>query len=287
MMNYKIKIGTRESNLALYQAIEVEKKIRNLGFETEIVKIKTHGDMDQKPFSISKDFGLFTKKINEELLNEDIDIAVHSMKDLPSEIEEGIKIIAVLKRDFYEDFFVSYKNIFELENGKKVGTSSQRRKSFLKMLRPDLEIVDVRGNVETRIKRLENNEIDALILSLAGIKRLNLSVPGHVLDPDIFVPQANQGIIVILTRKNFFLNDKISEINDSETFIIAYVEREFLKVMNAGCHSSLGVLARYKGNRIILHLAYIDEKRYDYYTNFQFDNLNEEIIKFRRWFYGR
>ncbi|MDP8011556.1 MAG: hydroxymethylbilane synthase [Thermoplasmata archaeon] len=287
MKDYKIKIGTRGSKLALAQAMEVSKRLNEIGFETEIIEIKSHGDEDHTPLRLSKQFGLFTKRINEELLNEKIDIAVHSMKDIPTEIENGLKIVAVLKRDNYEDFFVSNYNVLNLESGKKVGTSSPRRRSFLKILRPDLEIVDLRGNVETRLKKFESNEVDALILALAGLKRLNLKVPGYVLDPDIFVPQANQGIIAIVSRNDFSFNGKISKINDEKTFDLANVEREFLKEMDAGCHSSVGILARFIGNKILVHVSIVKDIRMDYWSIFKLNELNNEINKFKRWYNGR
>ncbi len=287
MKDYKIKIGTRGSKLALAQAMDVSKRLNEIGFETEIIEIKSHGDEDHTPLRLSKEFGLFTKRINEELLNEKIDIAVHSMKDIPTEIENGLKIVAVLKRDNYEDFFVSNYNVLNLESGKKVGTSSPRRRSFLKILRPDLEIVDLRGNVETRLKKFESNEVDALILALAGLKRLNLKVPGYVLDPDIFVPQANQGIIAIVSRNDSSFNGKISKINDEKTFDLANVEREFLKEMDAGCHSSVGILARFIGNKILVHVSIVKDIRMDYWSIFKLNELNNEINKFRRWYNGR
>ncbi len=287
MMNYKIRIGTRGSNLALIQALEVSEMLKNIGFDTEIIKIKTEGDIDQRPLYMTREFGIFTKKINEELLNENIDIAVHSMKDLPVKIEEGLKIVSVLKRERYEDFFLSNKNIFEIEEGKKIGTSSLRRKSFLKIIRPDIEIVDVRGNIDTRIKKYENKEVDGLILAYAGIKRLNLNPIGHILDPDLFVPQANQGIIAILSRNDFHLNEKISLINHKETFLIGMVEKEFLRELDAGCHSPVGVLARLIDGKILIHVAYIDDKRYDYWSKFEIKYLDEELKRFRRWYDAR
>ncbi|MGC8662874.1 MAG: hydroxymethylbilane synthase [Thermoplasmata archaeon] len=283
----KIRIGTRGSKLALIQAMEVFKRLNEIGIETEIVKIESHGDLDQTPLRLSKEFGLFTKKINAELLNENIDIAVHSMKDLPSKIEEDLKITAVLRREYYEDFFISNENMLSMPLGKKIGTSSPRRRAFIKMLRPDLEIVDIRGNVETRIKKFKKGEIDAIILALAGIKRLGLEVPGHILDPDIFVPQANQGIIAIVSRRDFYLNNKIFNINDERTFLLGMVEREILDEMDAGCHSSVGVLARLKSNKILLHVAIVEEERKDYWSLFSADEKADAIIKFRRWYDGR
>ncbi len=192
-----IRIGSRASPLALAQAKIVEDLLREKGFKTEIVKIRSKGDSTDLPLRLSRDFGIFTKEINRALLENRIDMAVHSMKDLPTSLEEGLEISAVVKRGPIEDFLVSKKDLFQLPPGSKVGTSSQRRRVFAMFLRPDLEIVDIRGNVETRLKKYMNGEVDALILARAGLERLNINVEGEILNRDIFIPQANQETIFL------------------------------------------------------------------------------------------
>lgn len=283
----KLIIGTRGSKLAIAQAEEVLIKLKSIGIDSEIVKIKSDGDSDNTPLRLSKTFGIFTKKINKKLLDEEIDIAVHSMKDLPTQMEEGLSITAVLERKYFEDFFVSRENFFEMPPGRRIGTSSPRRRAFVNILRPDIQVMDLRGNVETRIEKFEKGEVDGVIVALAGLKRLNLSPPGHVLDPDIFVPQANQGIVAAVTRVDFEMNQVIQKINDHDTYVVAMIEREILGEMDAGCHSSIGVLARFHGCKILLHVAAVEKERLDYWNLFSLNEKADAIKRFKEWYYGR
>jgi porphobilinogen deaminase len=280
----KIRIGTRGSKLAIAQAMEVKNRLKSIGIDSEIITIKSHGDSDNTPLRLSKNFGIFTKEINSALLDEKIDIAVHSMKDLPTKIEYGLKIAAVLERKYIEDFFISNDNFFTIPSGKKIGTSSPRRRAFVKILRPDIEVVDLRGNVETRIEKFENHLLDGIILALAGIKRLGIDPPGHVLDPDIFVPQANQGVIALVTRDDLEINNKIENINDQGTYELAMIEREILDEMDAGCHSSIGVIARFLNEKILLHVAIVENERMDYWSVFSLDEKKDAFKKFKRWY---
>jgi hydroxymethylbilane synthase len=279
-----IRIGSRASPLALAQAKIVEDLLRKKGFQTEIVKISSKGDSTDLPLRLSRDFGIFTKEINRALLENRIDMAVHSMKDLPTSLEEGLEISAVVKRGPIEDFLVSKKDLFQLPPGSKVGTSSQRRRVFAMFLRPDLEIVDIRGNVETRLKKYMNGEVDALILARAGLVRLNINVEGEILNKDIFIPQANQGAIAVVTRGDHF--SKISSaVDDWETHIETFIEREALKKVDAGCHSSLGMYAKFQDNRILFHSSYIkDMKRYDFYMKIEPWEIDDLIKDFIRWY---
>jgi len=281
----KIRIGTRGSMLALYQANLVAQKIEKLGIKTEIIKISSKGDTTTTPLRMSKEYGIFTKKINENLLNDNIDLAVHSMKDLPTEIEPELEISAVLERGPVEDFFYSRYTLDTLPKGSKVGTSSERRRNFLKLFRNDIELIDIRGNIDTRIEKLRNGQIDGIVLAYAGISRLGLNLKGEMLNPDIFIPQANQGAIAIVSRKNTF-NYISKNINDEKSFVLTSIERDALKVINAGCHSSIGILARYAGNKILFHSAVVKgNERSDFWQLLDLREKKELLKHFERWYY--
>ncbi|MGC8580851.1 MAG: hydroxymethylbilane synthase [Thermoplasmata archaeon] len=281
----KIRIGTRGSKLALYQANLVAQKIEKLGIKTEIIKITSSGDNTTTPLRMSKEYGLFTKEINENLLNDNIDIAVHSMKDLPTEMEPELEISAVLERGPIEDFFYSQYTLNTLPKGSKVGTSSERRRNFLKFFRNDIEVVDIRGNIDTRIKKLKNGQMDGIVLAYAGISRLGLNITGEMLNPDIFVPQANQGAIAVVSRKKSF--DYISKnINDEKSLMVTSIERDALKTINAGCHSSVGILARLVGEKILFHSAVIKgNERNDFWQLFDLKEKKEFLKRFERWYH--
>lgn len=284
ILSGKIRIGTRGSHLAMAQARIAENLLKGKGFETEIVVIKSAGDFTEIPLRLSKDYGLFTKEINRALLENRIDIAVHSMKDIPTSLEEGLEISAVLKRGPVEDFFISKFHLLEMPEGAKVGTSSQRRRDFIKFMRPDIEVVDLRGNVDTRLKKYTNGEVDGIVLAKAGISRLSINVSGETLDKDLFVPQANQGAIALVTRGDYF--SKVSgTVDDWETHMETFIERDALKRVNAGCHSSLGIYVKLIGSEITFHAAYIrDMKRYDFYAQIQAWEIEELLKKFSRWY---
>ena len=200
-----IKIGTRGSALALYQAEVVRSKLKECfplaGFE--FVKIRTKGDMIRRGAIEEIGPGIFTREIEEALLAKEIDLAVHSAKDLASELPEGLLIGAVLTREDSRDCLVARggTTLKELSSGAKVGTSSLRRKAQLRKLRPDLEFCEMRGNVDTRVKKIEQGELDAMVIAYAGLKRLGLAkCATEIFDPEIFLPQAGQGALAVEMR---------------------------------------------------------------------------------------
>ncbi|MFP3256135.1 MAG: hydroxymethylbilane synthase [Thermoplasmata archaeon] len=285
-MNFsgKIRIGSRGSPLAIAQAKIVEDILKNRGYNTEIIEIKSRGDQTDIPLRMSKEFGLFTKEINSALLEKRIDIAVHSMKDIPTNLEKGLEISAVVKRGPVEDFLVSKKGLFDLPEGSKIGTSSQRRREFLKFLRPDIEIVDIRGNLDTRIKKYKDGAFDGIIVARAGLVRLDVNIEGETLNRDLFLPQANQGAIAVVTRGDIF--SKISSlVDDWETHIETFIEREALRKVGAGCHSTLGLYAKFYGDKIMFHASHIkDMKRFDFYRFVDAWNIDELLNDFMRWY---
>jgi len=285
-----IKVGTRGSKLSLAQTDIV---LNALNKDRFIVKvIKTKGDLDLRPLDKIGIKGIFEKEIDQALLSHEIDIAIHSMKDLPSELPEDLIIATVPKRESPNDVLISLNSLRlnELKSNTKIGTSSLRRLVQLKYLRNDLDIVNIRGNVETRINKLLNKEYDAIILAEAGLKRLKLE---HYIterfDTKIFVPAPSQGILAVVTRKeDTQLIEMLKHIEDKVTRLESIAERTLLAKMNAGCRFPLGALARVIDSKIRLHacVCSIDAtKRIDVELEDSIDNahklgerVSEELI---------
>ena len=240
----KLKIGTRNSPLALWQAQEVESKLKTLGFETEIVPIISSGDknLDQPLYALGIT-GVFTKDLDIALLNKEIDIAVHSLKDVPTQLPHNIQISAVLERDFPEDVLVRNDDSEPLDiEVLKIATSSLRRRAFWLKEFPETEFTDIRGNVQTRLKKLDNGIANATIFSLAGIKRMNLDITYEQIP---FLLQApSQGVVAIASLSdNDKLNEMLKTISHKETEICVTIEREFLKTLEGGCTAPIGAKA--------------------------------------------
>jgi hydroxymethylbilane synthase len=242
-----IRIGTRGSQLALYQAEQV--KLCLTGnfpqYNFEIVVIHTKGDkiLDVALSKIG-DKGLFTKEIETALLNNEIDLAVHSLKDLPTALPSGLTLGGVLQRGQVLDALISKdgKKITELTSVDTVGTSSLRRISQLLHLNKEIQIKDIRGNVNSRLNKMENGYCDALLLAGAGLIRLGLKDKiTQLIDPDLMLPAVSQGIIGIEIRENDnYINDFIKAITHPETYISALAERTFLRKLEGGCQVPLG-----------------------------------------------
>ncbi|OMH41165.1 hydroxymethylbilane synthase [Desulfurobacterium indicum] len=268
----KIRIGTRKSKLALWQSewvkAQIQKKYPEI--EVELVKIVTKGDkILDAPLAKIGDKGLFTKEIEDAMLKGEVDIAVHSLKDVPSILPEGLKLLAFSHREDPRDAFLSNgKFTFKtLPEGAKVGTSSLRRKAQLKRLRPDLKIEDLRGNVDTRIRKLKEGQYDAIILAAAGVKRLGFDAEiDEILSPDIMIPSVSQGILGIEGRENDLKIEKIVRdvINDENSELAAAVERAFLKTVEGGCQVPMGCYAEVKEKGIYVRafIASLDGKTF-------------------------
>lgn len=240
----KLKIGTRNSPLALWQAQEVESKLKTLGFETEIVPIISSGDKNlNQPLYALGITGVFTKDLDIALLNKEIDIAVHSLKDVPTQLPYNIQISAVLERDFPEDVLVRNDDSEPLDiEVLKIATSSLRRRAFWLKEFPETEFADIRGNVQTRLKKLDDGIANATIFSLAGIKRMNLDITYEQIP---FLLQApSQGVVAIASLSdNDKLNERLKTISHKETEICVTIEREFLKTLEGGCTAPIGAKA--------------------------------------------
>ena len=246
-----IRIGTRNSPLAMWQAKEVEQKLQNLGYETSLVPVLSSGDknLNQPLYSLGIT-GVFTKDLDIALLNNEIDIAVHSLKDVPTLLPKNIEISAVLERDFPQDVLVrksssKNKDLAEL----KIATSSLRRRAFWLEQFPETEFFDIRGNVQTRLKKLEEGDFDATLFSLAGIKRMEMELDFEYLDFMISAP--SQGVVAIASRIDDVETRKIlQKINHEETQICVEIERNFLRTLEGGCTAPIGAIAKFEDNKI-------------------------------------
>lgn len=255
----KITIATRGSALALWQANHIKDLLQAKydGLEVELSIIKTKGDIIlDVPLAKVGGKGLFVKEIEDALLNGSADLAVHSMKDVPMVLPQGLILGAVPRREDRYDVFLSkeYKNITELPQNAVVGTSSLRRQAQILAMRPDLEIKMLRGNVQTRINKMLAGEYDAIILAAAGIKRLGLSVPFQTaLTPPDFLPACGQGALGIEVREDRKdILDLIAFLNDEETKICVEAERSFLKSLDGGCQVPIAAVSRLNGNTLTL-----------------------------------
>jgi hydroxymethylbilane synthase len=250
-MSKTIRIGTRGSKLALWQAEHIADLIKPSGYSTEIVTIETKGDtiLDVSIAKIGSK-GVFTEEIEAKLLDGSIDIAVHSAKDLSSELPESLELIAFTKREEVNDVIVSHKKI-DLQGNIRIGTSATRRVAFLKHFYPNAEAVSVRGNLQTRFKKLEEGEADALILAYAGVHRMNYDhLIVEKIETSYFVPAVGQGTIAIECHKKLGFEKKkvISDwVNDSATEDCVRAERAFLKTLQGGCSIPAFCYAHFEG----------------------------------------
>lgn len=250
-----IRIGTRKSPLALAQAEETRARLSAAwpGIETEIVKIMTTGDqITDRLLREEGGKGLFTKEIEEALLDGRIDIAVHSMKDMPTVLPEGLIIGATLPREDARDMLIGAASIDALPKGATFGTSSLRRAAQVKHVRPDIQIVPLRGNVQTRLDKLARGDMAATMLALAGIKRLGLSdVPGGVLPLEQFIPAVAQGAIGIECRENDGEMLKLlTPLKHEATEIAVTCERAFLRELDGSCRTPIAGYAEIKNGQI-------------------------------------
>jgi hydroxymethylbilane synthase len=242
-----IRIGTRGSPLALAQARMTRAALAAHGIAEdtiEIVTIRTSGDRIQdRPLSEAGGKGLFTKEIEDALLAGTIDIAVHSAKDMPTVLPDGLMLAACLPREDVRDAFISRRaaNLGDLPHGAVVGTASLRRQAMVKRLRPDVSVVPLRGNVETRLKKLEAGDVDATLLALAGLKRLGLADKATaLLDVREFLPAAGQGAITIEARANDArAREFLARIDHAETSVALACERAFLAVLDGSCRTPI------------------------------------------------
>jgi hydroxymethylbilane synthase len=247
----KLRIGSRGSQLALWQANHIAELLRGEGNEVEIEIIKTTGDrLQEVTFAQVGSKGMFTKEIEEALAEGRVDLAVHSLKDLPTELPEPFVLAATPPRVDPRDVFVSvkYSSVANLPPGARVGTSSQRRRAQLKALRPDIEAVEFRGNVDTRLRKLAEGQVDAILLAAAGLDRLEKTEwVRERLEPKDFCPAAGQGSLGIETRKNDVATiAAVAFLNDAATRFAVTAERAALAALGGGCQVPIGIHCRLK-----------------------------------------
>ncbi|MDX6180906.1 hydroxymethylbilane synthase [Flavobacterium sp. Fl-77] len=246
MAEKTIRIGTRDSELALWQAHTVQKKLNDLGYTTEIVAVKSTGDIIlDKPLYELGITGIFTKTLDIAMINGDIDIAVHSMKDVPTALPKGIVQAAVLERANVLDILV-HKGNPDFENQPStVATGSLRRQAMWLNKYPHHTVVDLRGNVNTRMQKLQDSDWNGAVFAAAGLERINLT-PENYINLDWMIPAPAQGAMLVVAMENDnYTLDALSQLNHIETEICTYIERQFLRTLEGGCTAPIGALVRY------------------------------------------
>jgi hydroxymethylbilane synthase len=250
-----LRIGTRGSLLAKWQADFIRKRLfAATGVEPEIVIIKTAGDkMQHAAVTQIGGKGIFIKELEEALLEESIDLAVHSVKDIPTDIPSRLMFPAVCRRDDVRDCLVG-STLANLRQGARVGTSSLRRQAQLRHLRPDLDLRDLRGNVDTRLRKVESGEYEAVVVSKAGLDRLGFSQRiSEVLSPELCMPAVGQGAIAVECRlRDTEAGDLLAPLDDAETRSAIIAERALLGALHGGCQVPMGAWARIERNDLVL-----------------------------------
>jgi hydroxymethylbilane synthase len=254
-MSKIIKIGTRDSELALWQAHTVQQKLHDLGYQTEIVAVKSTGDIIlDKPLYELGITGIFTKTLDIAMLKGEVDIAVHSMKDVPTALPKGIIQAAVLERASTLDILVHKGDLSFLENTGTIpitiATGSLRRKAQWLNKFPSHQVEDLRGNVNTRLQKLKDNSWSGAIFAAAGLERINLK-PESFINLDWMTPAPAQGaMVVVAMEQDEFTRNALQQLNHRETEICTFVERQFLKTLEGGCTAPIGALARIENDTI-------------------------------------
>lgn len=257
----KLIIGTRGSVLALWQAKHIQQRIQSeLGILSELQIVKTKGDkILDVPLAKIGGKGLFTKELEEMLLDRKIDLAVHSLKDVPVDFIQGLGLACITEREDVRDCFLSHRycDIKALPIGAKVGTTSLRRSMQIKAFRPDLDTQSLRGNVQTRLKKLENGEFDAIILACAGVNRLGIdtSEVRHIspISTEIMIPAMGQGALGVEALENGEVFALLKCFNHNPTAICCNIERAFVRALEGGCQVPIGVNASISDDKVYMN----------------------------------
>lgn len=247
MKQKTIRIGTRDSELALWQAKTVEKQLNDLGYKTEITAVKSEGDIVlDKPLYQLGITGIFTKTLDIAMIQGKIDIAVHSMKDVPTQLPNGIIQGAVLERASTLDILVHKGNLdFLTQENSTIASSSLRRKASWLHKYPTHKVEDIRGNVNTRLQKVADSDWSGAIFAEAGLERINVK-PATFISLDWMIPAPAQGaMLVVCNADDMFTLDAVSQLNHIETEICTYIERQFLRTLEGGCTAPIGALATY------------------------------------------
>jgi hydroxymethylbilane synthase len=251
-MSTTIRIGTRDSELALWQAHKVKSLLENDGHKVELKPVKSTGDLNlDQPLYEMGITGIFTKTLDIALIQGDIDIAVHSMKDVPTALPKGVVEAAVLPRANTSDILI-HKGLDEFSSARTIATGSLRRKAQWLSRHPNHKVVNLRGNVNTRLQKLEDNDWTGAIFAAAGLERINLKPDNHI-ELDWMIPAPAQGAMLVVTMEsNTKCREALAPINHKETALAVKVEREFLKTLEGGCTAPIGALAQIEDNTLSL-----------------------------------
>ena len=248
-----MRVGTRESKLAMRQTEIFCRRMEevNPGIECEVVGIKSLGDIDlTSPLNQMSATGAFVRELDDAMLRGEIDCTVNSLKDIPIDVAPGLSVAAVFPRDAVEDVILPC-HLEELPAGARVGTSSVRRVEMLREVRPDLDVVPLRGNIHTRLRRLDDGDFDAIILAKAGLDRMGIDRPMAVLDKYRFIPAPAQGVIAVECRSDDSATlEAVRRLDDRRTRLETGVERGIMKMMGAGCSSPVGINAEADGDTV-------------------------------------
>ncbi len=260
-MERVLRIATRGSRLALVQSYIIGELISQKGIKYKMIPVKSEGDRDlSKPLYEYSERGVFVKAINEEILNGNADIAVHSAKDLPFDLGDELEISYYSERGDTRDYFVSNNSIIEFQG--TVGGSSIRRKNFLSIEYKSMNFKNLRGNIDTRIAKWKNREVDGLVLAKVAIDRLGLRLPGEIVSESILPPAPNQGLIAVVTRKNSDESRFLENIRNRESFWEGDTERKLMGALSIGCDMAVSIRAYYE-NRMIKFSFVRENKRFD------------------------
>jgi len=249
--NQSIRIGTRDSELALWQAKKVAKELEILGYSSVLIPVKSTGDLNlDEPLYEMGITGIFTKTLDIALIKGEIDIAVHSMKDVPTHLPKGVVEAAILPRADVNDMLIHKGEDFLQQKEATIATGSLRRKAQWLNKYPSHEVVNLRGNVNTRMQKLTDNDWNAAIFAAAGLERINLK-PANNLVLDWMIPAPAQGaMLVVCMENNEFSKKALAHLNHKETEICVHIEREFLQTLEGGCTAPIGALAEFKQGKI-------------------------------------
>ncbi|MDZ7706238.1 MAG: hydroxymethylbilane synthase [Trueperaceae bacterium] len=265
--NKTLRIATRKSDLALWQARWVRDRLGELGHDAELVLIETQGDRDLQAFHLMQGQGFFTKAVQDAVIADEADVAVHSHKDLPSALMPQLEVAAISGRADPRDVLIVRPEALDADAtslpvgaGAVIGTSAARRQSQLRSLRPDLDVRELRGNVPTRVQKLRDGAYDAVVLAAAGLERLGLDLGGlepHFLAPDVMVPAPAQGVLALECRRDDFeVASLLTDLHDATTYKAIAAERGLMSMLQGGCQLALGAHAVLKDGTIELSAYY-------------------------------
>lgn len=258
-----VRIATRKSPLALWQAEHVAASLQQLGVATELVPLVSGGDTDMRPIDGTRQVGVFTKRIQQALLDDEADVAVHSLKDLPTEVDERLALAAVPTRETVEDCLVSPNSwsLADLPQGACVGTGSRRRAAQLLSRRPDLRIEPIRGNVQTRLKKLDDGEYDAIMLAEAGLLRLHMNdLPRARLSLEEMLPAPGQGALGIEVRSDDAESmAQVARLDEIETRAAVTAERQLLAALHGGCLAPIAALGSVDSDRLSMKAVVLSQ----------------------------